>query len=37
MSDGFKKKIIRNKPFKNAKGQYNYNFSENLSTYPYIL
>ena len=30
-----KKKILRNKPFKNARGQYNFDLNKNLSVYPY--
>ena len=31
----FKKKVLKNKPFLNAKGQYNFDSNTNLSVYPY--
>jgi hypothetical protein len=36
MSESFKKKVIKNKPFRNAKGQYNFDLNTNLGVYPYI-
>ena len=34
MADSFAKKVIKNKPFKNAHGQYNFAGSINLGTDP---
>ena len=31
----FKKKVLKHKPFRNAKGQYNFVSNNNLSVYPY--
>ena len=30
------KKVRKNKPFVDARGQYNFNINDNLGVYPYI-